>query len=227
MNFTFPNSSPLCLEPTVTTIAMDIDNVAEFKLSIECDYCATDPSNMTAQYFIFNPNATSSSPITVKWYEKNTESDSSLQHLIATKSNYLYQLIPWLLVKTRKNTNNVCQNVKSCINYIWKDTSSYIAVGSFVEVTNDSEIDMVHKEGVVVRHDEQEVQFDFEWELHKYYTKFKPLDLDIALNYHVTMQKRFIQQNIGKTKVIMMMKTFHIKSLLFDIVNTRLFACRT
>ena len=161
---------------------MNIDNVEEFKLSIECDYRPKDPSNMTPEYFIFNPNTSNASPITVKWNEKNTECDSSLDDLIATKENYLYQVIPWLLDKTSNNTKNVCENVKSCITNVWKDTSSNIAVGSLVELTNGSEIDMACKVGVVVSHEEQKMQYDFEWELHKYLnTKFKPLDLDIVL----------------------------------------------
>ena len=161
---------------------MDCNNVGELKLSIECGYHAlTAHMNMTPQYFIFKSNASHVSPIAVKWYEKNMGIDSTSDDLSATKQNYLYQLIQWLSHKTRNNTNISFQNIKSCINNIWKDTSSNIALGSFVELTNGSEIDMACRIGAV-GHKEQKKQFDFEWKLLQYLnTKFKYLVSDIVL----------------------------------------------
>ena len=40
--------------------------------------------------------------------------------------------------------------------------SSNIAVGSYVELTNGSEINMACRIGAVVGHEEQKMQFDFE-----------------------------------------------------------------
>ena len=119
INFGSPNSSTLCLQSTIITISMDSDNVKQFKLSVKCDYHApTYPNNMTSQYFISNPNASDVSLIAVKWCEKNMEIDSNLDDLIATKENYLYQLIPRLLDQLRNNTNNSFSNIKPCILHL-------------------------------------------------------------------------------------------------------------
>lgn len=103
INFTFPNSSPLCLESTTATIPMDIDNVEEFKFTIECDYHATDASNIPPKYFVFNPSVSNASPITVTWCEKRMESDPNLDDSFVTKENCVYQLIPRLSDKIRNN----------------------------------------------------------------------------------------------------------------------------
>ena len=147
---------------------MDSNNVEEFKLSIECNHHALTTPNMTPQYFISNSSASHVSLIAVKWHEKNMGIDSTSDDLSATNENYLYELILWLLDQIRNNTNISFQNIKSCINNLWKDTSSNIAVGSFVELTYGNEIDMARRTGAVVGHEEQKMQFDFEWKLHQY-----------------------------------------------------------
>ena len=125
---------------------MDVEIDRECKLEIGTDYACV------LEYFIFD-NDTSN--LIVKWKEKDSECQESLEKLIDTKETYLYHLIPWLLNLITNKTDEASSKMILCISNVWKSTASTIPVGSFVKLTDGSEIDMAYKIGIVVSHEQK------------------------------------------------------------------------
>ena len=75
-----------------------------------------------------------------------------LKNFIATKEMHLYELIPWSLDKIENETNNFCKHLKSCINNVWKATTSGIPIRS--------EIDIARKIGVGLKLKKQHLRLN-------------------------------------------------------------------
>ena len=87
---------------------MDVEIDRECKLEIRTDYACVNTSNFTPEYFIFDNNTSNS---IVKWKEKDSECQESLEKLIDTKETYLYHLIPWLLNLITNNTTTISRYI--------------------------------------------------------------------------------------------------------------------